>query len=156
MTHLLSRWTTIYAGVVLFYSVILILVGAWLLPVMTHGGSLGLPFLVLGLLFAPLSIGLWFGRVWVGILAFAISLYPGLPLLWKDVVACGKPLARWLSEVSFLVVAKQFAACLRPLLALSSLDTALLIAPFVFGVLTVVCVVTQKSCRSSRTRSAAD
>ena len=113
MTHLLSRWTTIYAGVVLFYSVILILVGAWLLPVMTHGGSLGLPFLVLGLLFAPLSIGLWFGRVWVGILAFAISLYPGLPLLWKDVVACGKPLARWLSEVSFLVVAKQFAACLN-------------------------------------------
>jgi hypothetical protein len=156
MTHLLPRWTTIYAGVVLIYSVILILVGAWLLPVMTHGGPLGLPFLVLGLLFAPLSIGLWFGRVWVGILAFAISLYPGLPLLWKDVVACGKPLARWLSEVSFLVVAKQFAACLRPLLALSSLDTALLIAPLVFAVLTVVCVVTRKSCCSSHTRSAAD
>ena len=53
MTRLLPRWTTIYAGAVFFYSVILILVGAWLLPVMTHGGPLGLPFLVLGLLFAP-------------------------------------------------------------------------------------------------------
>jgi hypothetical protein len=144
MTRLLPRWTTIYAGAVLFYSVVLILVGAWLLPVMTHGGPLGLPFLVLGLLFAPLSIGLWFGHVWVGILAFAISLYPGVPLLWKDVVACGKPLARWLSEVSLLVVAKQFAACLRPVLVLSSLHTVLLIAPFVFAVLTVVCVVTRK------------
>ena len=82
--------------------------------------------------------------MWVGILAVAISLYPGVPLLWKDVVACGKPLARWLSEVSFLVVAKQFAACLRPVLVLSSLHTVLLIAPFVFAVLTVICVVTTR------------
>jgi hypothetical protein len=144
MTRLLPRWTTIYAGVVLFYSVFLILVGAWLFPVMTHGGPLGLLILALGLLFAPLSIGLWFGHVWVGILAFAISLFPGLPLLWKDVVQCGEPLARWLSEVSLLVVAKQFAACLRPLLAASSLHTWLLIASLVFAVLTVVCVVTRK------------
>ena len=144
MTRLIPSWTTIYAGAVLAYSVILIVVGAWLFPVMTHGGPLGLPFLVLGLLFAPLSIGLWFGHVWVGILAFAISLFPGVPLLWKDVVACGKPLGRWLSEVSLLVVAKQFAACLRPLLAPSSLHPWLLIAPFVFAVLTVVCVAARR------------
>jgi len=144
MTRLIPSWTTVYAGAVLFYSVILIVVGAWLFPVMTHGGPLGLPFLVLGFVFAPLSIGLWFGHVWVGILALAISLFPGVPLLWKDVVACGKPLGRWLSEVSLVVVAKQFAACLRPLFAPSSLHTWLMIAPFVFAVLTVVCVVTRK------------
>jgi hypothetical protein len=144
MTRLIPRWTTIYASVVLFYSVILIAAGAWLFPLMTHGGPLGLPFLALGLLFAPLSIGLWFGHVWVGVLAFAISLLPGMPLLWRDVVACGKPLGRWLSEVSLLVVAKQFCACLRPVLATSSLHTWLLIAPFVFAVLTVLCVVTRK------------
>jgi hypothetical protein len=144
MTRLIPSWTTIYAGAVLSYSVILIVVGAWLFPVMTHGGPLGLPFLVLGLVFAPLCIGLWFGRVWVGILAFAISLFPGVPLLWKEVVACGEPLARWLSEVSLLVVAKQFVACFRPLLGPSSLHTCLLIAPVVFGVLTTVCVVTRR------------
>jgi hypothetical protein len=131
MTRRLPRWTSIYAGVVLVYSVILILVGAWHFPVMTHGGPLGLPFLVLGLLLAPLGIVLWFGDVWAGVLAFAISLFPGAPLLWKDVVACGQPMARWLSEVSFLVVAQQFAACLKPLLAHSSLHTAPLIAPSV-------------------------
>ena len=144
MTRLIPSWTTIYAGAVLLYSAILIVVGARLFPVMTHGGPLGLPFLVLGLVFAPLSIGLWFGRVWVGILAFAISLFPGVPLLWKDLVACGEPLARWLSEVSLLVVAKQFAACLRPLIGPSSLLTWLLIAPFVFAVLTMVCVATRR------------
>ena len=144
MTRLIPSWTTIYAGAVLSYSVILIVVGAWLFPVMTHGGPLGLPFLVLGLVFAPLCIGLWFGHVWVGILAFAISLFPGVPLLWKEVVACGEPLARWLPEVSLLVVTKQFAACLRPLLGSSSLHTWLFMAPVVFGVLTMVCVVTRR------------
>jgi len=124
MTRLIPSWTTIYAGAVLSYSVILIVVGAWLFPVMTHGGPLGLPFLVLGLLFAPLSIGLWFGHVWVGILAFAISLFPGVPLLWKDVVACGKPLARWLPEVSF-------ARCCQAVRCLPQAAACALVAPSV-------------------------
>jgi len=76
MTRLIPSWTTIYPGAVLLYSAILIVVGAWLFPVMTHGGPLGLPFLVLGLVFAPLSIGLWFGRVWVGILHLRYRSFP--------------------------------------------------------------------------------
>jgi hypothetical protein len=138
-----GRSRTIYAVVVSLYCLFLLAAGVWLFPVQTHGGPLGLMFLMLGILFVPLAILLWRGKVWAGVVALLISFYPGVwPFLWNEIAGCAQPLSRWLSEgVALSVVWSQFFACLRrPLSSMSWVHAVMLAAPAVFAALTVICL----------------
>jgi len=78
-----------------------------------------------------------------GRVAFAISLYPVVwPTLWTEVVACASPAFRSLSDVWTAAAWNQFYGCLRRLLLTMHWAAAVMvIAPALFAVLAVICLV---------------
>jgi hypothetical protein len=78
----------VFAAILFLYGLYLVAFGILLLAGKAYLGGSSVPYLAPGVALVALSIGLWRGRMWPVVPAFAASLVSGVwPFLWDRIIA---------------------------------------------------------------------